>query len=459
MPQLTFFLPFFLAFFVFFQALATDAPSQTQATATSQPVTPSTLQPQTNASVVLHKSASAVVNIEVERINRQALATNSAGANDGIAMETEFRFGSGFFVDHHGYIITNEHVVRDVKQVIVRNQDGDEALGTVIGTDPVMDVAVIQTAMPAPAVISLDGSHKPEIGEPVFAIGSSFGLPQSVTYGIVSALHRSISSPLQDFIQTDSAINSGNSGGPLINHRGELLGVNTAIISVRGGNNGVGFAIPTEIVRNIAQQLVTYHDVKPGQIGIHVQTISPSMASALGTSLVKHGVVVTQVLPDTVASSIKLQTKDIITQVNDEPIVSVAQMAAYIYSLRIGSELNITFIRDGKVLQRKTTIPEVATDSDEKTSGVAQGISLTEFKSLQSSGFIKQGLGVLDVVLGSPGWLAGLQVGDLITHVAGNPVTKLADIRSVRLNKPVLVEVLRRDKPVFLVFIPTKVAT
>lgn len=405
---------------------------------------------------VIQKSVAAVVSIEIERIN--GVPSNSTNTPETSQTEAELRFGSGFFIDNNGYIITNEHVVRGVKQVVVRNQDGDEALGVVVGTDPATDVAVIQTNMPAPGIISLASTHEPKVGEPVFAIGSAFGLPQSVTYGIVSALHRSVSNPLQDFIQTDSAINSGNSGGPLINSEGELLGINTAIISVRGGNNGVGFAIPTKIVHNISQQLINFQDVQPGHLGIHVQTVSPAMASALGTGTVKQGVVVTQVLPDSLAANMKIQTKDIITHVNDQPVVSIAQMAVYIYSLRAGSDINITLIRDGKTLQRQSSIVKGESETVTQRGNIVQGVSLTEFRSLQTSGFIQQGLGVLDVTVGSAGWLAGLQAGDLITHVNGKAVIRLADARSIALNKPTLVEVLRRDTPIFLVFNPTKVS-
>ena len=365
-------------------------------------------------------------------------------------------FGSGFFISSDGLILTNAHVIQNAKSIVVRNQDGNEAIAQVVGYDSVLDLAVIQAPMRSSHFLSLDTSIPATVGEPVYAIGSSFGLPQSVTYGIVSALHRSISSPLQDFIQTDSAINQGNSGGPLINQNGQLIGVNTMIIGVQGGNNGVGFAIPVSLAKNVTEQIVQFGSTKPGRLGIHVQNLSQDMAVALGANADTKGVVVTEVIPGSPAQEISLKSKDIITQINGQQLVTAAQLAAEVYSLREGSDISLTIIRNGKSMSVRGQTNEISSPIPKpRSKNILNGVSLVRYDSLNHSGKMVRGVLVQDITQGSPGWLAGLMPGDVILQVGTNKVQSLRDVDQIKSdNKPLLLELIRNHKKVFLVLNP-----
>ena len=311
---------------------------------------------------ILQKSLSAVVTLEVNNLppsnlsNRPDQVPNKYGHSKS--------FGSGFFISKEGLLITNSHVVYDAQSIVIKDRSGNEFIGQIVGLDPLSDIAVIQSSMPTENYIDLETESPVQIGEPVYAIGSAFDLAQSVSYGIVSALHRAISNPLQDFIQTDSAINQGNSGGPLINRKGQLIGVNTMIITTSGGNNGVGFAIPLSIVKNISKQIIEFGHVKPGKLGVHVQNLSSDMALALGNSANTKGVLISDVLVSSAAESLKLQPKDIITKFNDTEIVSSSQLAAKVYSLREGSPSKIDVIRKGKLDIRSTLVKKIGTLMD-----------------------------------------------------------------------------------------------
>ncbi len=418
---------------------------------------PSNFQDSQNApesSIMSHLSSSldAVVSIETE--HPPAIGNDIQNIHPKAIPEIERRFGSGFFIAKSGLLITNAHVVQGSKTIVIRNQNGNEALGYLLGLDPVLDIAVIQTNMRPSHIISLEDRFEAKIGEPVYAIGTAFGLPQSVSYGIVSALHRSISNPLQDFIQTDSAINQGNSGGPLINKQGKLIGVNTMIIGVKGGNNGVGFAIPTSLVRNIAKQIIEHGDIKPAQMGIQIQNTSADMAIALGAPGTT-GVVVTDIASGSPAEKLGLMNKDIIIKLNNHRITSSAQIAALVYSTRTGSDISIDAIRNNKPITLSTTLfaPD---EKKEHSSRVLNGLSLTEFKGINASGKTITGIGVIEVEPGSPGWLAGLIPNDLITQIGDKKIESLNDLKSITPTEPTLVEVIRQNKPGFLVLSPVE---
>ena len=406
---------------------------------------------QTTVSTHLEKSIDAVVSIETE--HNVVIKHHMQHGHQAQVPEFERKYGSGFFISDTGLLVTNAHVVQDAKNIVIRNQNGNEALGFTLGIDPLLDIAVIQTNMRANNYIKLDHVVDAKIGEPVYAIGTAFGLPQSVSYGIVSALHRSISNPLQDFIQTDSAINQGNSGGPLINKQGQLIGVNTMIIGVKGGNNGVGFAIPTMIVRNIVEQITQYGDIKPSQVGIHIQNISADMAIALGSPNTQ-GVVVTEIADNSTASQLGLKTKDIITQINQQKITSSAQIAALVYSMRAGSEITVKGIRDSKPITLTAKLSS-GKDQGNTTQGIFQGLTLTEFNGMNTSGKLIMGVGVIEVETGSPGWLAGLLPNDLIIQIGNTKILTLADLQTIKPTKPVLIEIIRQNKPALLVLTPT----
>lgn len=254
--------------------------------------------------------------------------------------------GSGVVYDTNGHIITNNHVVEGAQQVRVTLPDGQEYDAEVVGVDPRSDVAVLHVDvddLPVPAF----AEETPEVGDPAIAIGSPFGLDGSVTAGVVSATNRTVtgtSTPLVDMIQTDAAINPGNSGGALVNGRGEVMGINTAIISGGGGNDGIGFAIPIGTVRSVADQLIETGEVRHAFLGIQGQDVDPDVAELYGLP-VDRGAVIAEVVPDTPAAEAGLRRGDIITALDDQQIESMTDLVVAIQQHRPGDEVELTVVR------------------------------------------------------------------------------------------------------------------
>jgi putative serine protease PepD len=273
--------------------------------------------------------------------------------------------GSGFVYDREGHVITNQHVVQGASSVSVRFWNGETYDAEVVGTDASTDLAVLDVDAPASVLspLQLGDSSDVQVGDGVVAIGSPFGLDQTVTSGIVSALHRQMTAPneftINDSIQTDAAINHGNSGGPLLNARGRVIGVNAQIESESGGNDGVGFAIPSNTVRSIVSQLVQSGEVEHAYLGVGVQEIPASVAGEL--DLVE-GVAVTQVRPETPAARAGLRAAtgsrvvdgqsyptggDVITALDGEKVTTSAELQSAIDAHKPGDTVSITFVRDG----------------------------------------------------------------------------------------------------------------
>jgi putative serine protease PepD len=273
--------------------------------------------------------------------------------------------GSGFVYDDEGHIVTNQHVVGDASTVSVRLWNGQTYDAEVVGTDASTDLAVLDVDAPASALhpIALADSSDVEVGDAVVAIGSPFGLEQTVTSGIVSALHRTVNAPndfsINDTIQTDAAINSGNSGGPLLNAQGRVIGVNAQIESNSGGNDGVGFAIPSNTVRSIVSQLVADGEVEHAYLGVGVQEIPASVAEELDSV---EGVAVTEVRPDTPADRAGLRAAtgsrlvdgqsyptggDVITAIDGRKVTTPAELQSAIDAKQPGDTVSITYVRDG----------------------------------------------------------------------------------------------------------------
>lgn len=256
--------------------------------------------------------------------------------------------GSGFIVDASGIVVTNNHVVGNARTVTVQLSDGRELRGRVLGRDKQTDLAVVQIEGKDFKAVAWGDSDRARVGDAVFAVGSPFGLGSTVTSGIVSARGREIGAgPYDDFLQVDAAINSGNSGGPLFDASGRVIGVNTAIFSPSGGNVGIGFAIPAAMARQVAQQIVENGHVARGRIGVALQAITPDIARAVDAPDTK-GALIAQVDPSGSAAQSALQQGDIVRRFDGKTIDAPRDLARLVAAAKAGTTVKATVLRDGK---------------------------------------------------------------------------------------------------------------
>src|ERR1700737_1688069 len=271
--------------------------------------------------------------------------------------------GSGVIVDaKNGYIITNHHVVENASEITITLLDNRSFSAKVIGSDEGADIAVLQAKQPNLIAMALGDSTRLEVGDYVVAIGNPFGLQHTVTAGIVSALGRTGINPdgYEDFIQTDASINPGNSGGALVNLRGELIGINTAILSRSGGNIGIGFAIPVNMAHSVMDQLVKYGSVKRGLLGVSMYTVTPDIAQSLGLANAQ-GALVSQVVDGSPAEKAGIHTGDVITSINGQPVKSNGELRNAIGLMRVGDKVEIGLVREGKPLHVTAVIADTST--------------------------------------------------------------------------------------------------
>jgi Do/DeqQ family serine protease len=270
--------------------------------------------------------------------------------------------GSGVIVDAaHGYVLTNAHVVENATRIEVTTKDNRRFRARLIGQDPDTDIAVLQIPADGLTAVPFGDSSRLQVGDFVLAIGNPFGLGQTVTSGIVSALGRSGLGieGYEDFIQTDASINPGNSGGALANLRGQLVGINTAILAPGGGNIGIGFAVPIDMAREVMDQLLRYGQVRRGRIGVAIQDLSPDVAQALGTRLTE-GAVIARVEPDSPAERAGLKPADIVVAVNGAPVRNATDLRNSIGLARIGEEVRLSVYRDGRERNLDVRVAQVA---------------------------------------------------------------------------------------------------
>jgi len=267
--------------------------------------------------------------------------------------------GSGVIVSAEGYVLTNHHVIRGADQIQVALRDGRETLAEVVGTDPESDLAVLRIELDDLPVIELTDSTKVAIGDVALAIGNPFGVGQTVTMGIISATGRSHLglNAYEDFIQTDAAINPGNSGGPLINPAGAMVGINTAIFSRSGGSQGIGFAIPTNLARNILKELVTQGRVIRGWLGVEAQELNPELAASFGLQAPR-GVIIAGVVPGGPADQAGLKPGDVLLSIEGRPILDARETMSDIAAVEPGDSLPLTVVRDGEKLQLTVEVGE-----------------------------------------------------------------------------------------------------
>ena len=352
--------------------------------------------------------------------------------------------GSGFFIDiNKGYIITNNHVVQGADEIQLKLANGETKVGKVVGRDPNTDVAVVKVKdedfnRKGLEALSLASSDELEVGDFVVALGAPFGLEASLSFGVVSALGRGSLdiAKIGNFIQTDAAINPGNSGGPLIDMKGQAIGLNTAIYSRSGAYNGIGFAVPSSLVRTIAEQLINSGHIRRGYLGVYLQPLDDELRSSLNLpSSLKGGALVARVAPTGPAAKAGLEAGDFVAEVNGAGIKSPSDITTTIGLMKPGSKAELGFYRDGK--RRTTTItvaqhpddaqanenaPEGSESSSSKTILGLKVTSVSKKLQDQYSFESKTGAVVTSVERGSPADRAGLRPGDVVLKANNKPV-------------------------------------
>jgi serine protease Do len=386
-----------------------------------------------------------VVTILVHKNAGHAAAGHGAAAGASKATQA---YGSGFIIEPSGLIATNYHVVQDAWEIEVGFHDGTRALAHLVRATQLVDVALIKVDVghPLPA-LSWGDSDRLQVGDRVFAMGDALGVGISVSGGLVSALHRNIeASPYDDFIQTDAAINHGNSGGPLFNTKGEVVGINTALLSPTNGSSGLGFAIPSRSSQIIIDRLTRYGWLRPGYIGVKIEEVTPDMGLALGMAQAE-GSVVANIQPDSPAEAAGLRVGDVIVSLNNAAPSDERALLRTIATTPIGQELTISLWRDGKPATLTLTVkewpraawdkldPPIAMAGTEPAVPLDLGITLAALTGAERAALplpLRQtGLKVTGVATGSDAAQRGLAAGDIILRVQDKPIKGVADMRAV----------------------------
>lgn len=335
--------------------------------------------------------------------------------------------GSGVIIDaEKGYIVTNNHVIREADEIQITLKDGRQIEATKIGADESSDIALLQVDAKNIEEVNIADSDKLRVGDFAIAIGSPFGLGQTVTSGIVSALGRSglNADNFEDFIQTDAAINSGNSGGALINLRGDLIGINTAIIGPNGGNVGIGFAIPSNMVKNLVDQIIEFGEVRRGVLGVSGRSVTGEFAQAMELEGAQ-GAFVEQVVEDSAAQNAGIEAGDVITKVNGKKIKSFSELRGKIGSIGAGNEVKLSVIKANGKEKVYPVVLKKAESANVEPASIHRMLEGAELEN-NSKGF---GVTVKSVEEESPASMIGLRNGDIITGVNRKRVKNIAELR------------------------------
>jgi serine protease Do len=374
--------------------------------------------------------------------------------------------GSGFIIDPSGLIVTNDHVIEHAHSVKVTLADNTTLEGSVVGRDPRSDLALVRVkaARPLP-IVEWGNSDAAEVGDWLMVIGNPYGLGGSVTAGIVSARGRNIDAgPYGDYLQTDAAINRGNSGGPVFNMAGQVIGVSTVIFSPNGGSVGIGFATPASLARPIVEALRRDGRVVRGFIGVEIQEMSPDLAEAMGMKS-SFGALVADVTEKSPAADARIRSGDVITRINGTAIPDPKQLQRIVSSLPIGREAPITVLRDGRemtVAVRIARMPEkldLADSGDADAPPVARNASAIQGMTLVPTDAVKRdaaykpkqsGVMVLDVEPDSPAANVGIDPGDVLVEIDKKPAVRVPDVAAqlkaaARNGRKVLVQLVDRD--------------
>ncbi|OOS02041.1 serine peptidase [Canicola haemoglobinophilus] len=410
-------------------------------------------QPLPSLAPMLQKVLPAVVSIAVEGKQKSTSSFNneipeefrrffgdSFGGFEGFGSRSPRNFrgiGSGVIIDaEKGYALTNNHVIDQADKITVKLEDGREFKAKVVGKDEMSDIALIQLENPKNlTAVKMADSDKLRVGDFTVAIGNPFGLGQTATSGIVSALGRSTgsdSSSYENYIQTDAAVNRGNSGGPLVNLNGELIGINTAIISPSGGNAGIAFAIPSNMANSLVKQIIEFGEVRRGLLGIKGGELNADLAKAFNVD-VQQGAFVSEVLPNSAAEKAGIQAGDVITAINGQKLASFAELRAKIATTGAGKEIKLTYLRDGKSKEAKVTLQS----DDESTASAVGNISVLEGAELSNYNQKgTKGVEITDIKSRSLAAQYGLEKGDIIIGVNRHKVENLSELRKILGKKP-----------------------
>jgi Do/DeqQ family serine protease len=408
---------------------------------------------------ILEKAMPSVVNIATTRVNSEPVIEPQRQQNNTIPTEAKrsTNLASGVIVDSDkGYILTNFHVVQGAEEVMITLSDGRNFPAKLIGGDSESDVAVVQIQSEKLQSITLGDSDTLQVGDFVLAIGNPFGLSQSVSSGIVSALGRTDLGieGYEDFIQTDAAINMGNSGGALINIKGELIGINTAILSSAGGNMGIGFAIPINMARNIMQQLIQFGEVRRGLLGVVAQSLTPDLASAFHASKT-HGAIISQIVAESPAADSGLKIGDVVLSINDKPINNASELRNQIGLAAIDSVINLGIERLGKAqtINIKMTDPRTHSTVLSRINPHFAGMEVASFHDIIAAHGEIKGLKLIQVNYGSAAWRAGLRTGDIITSANHQKIATVKDLDSAASKQTdlLLLRVLRGPNASFMI--------
>lgn len=381
---------------------------------------------------MLEKSLPAVVSIQVAGAARQGDTEQDSSA----------RFtgqGSGVIIDAaKGYLLTNAHVINDAQTIRVKLNDGREYNAKTIGSDRSSDIALLQLQDANNLTdIKIADSDALRVGDFTVAVGSPFGLGQTATSGIVSALGRSglNAGGLENYIQTDAAINQGNSGGALLNLKGELIGINTAILALNGGNVGIGFAIPSNLAQRLAQQFIHYGEARRGLLGIRGTELNDDLARAFKLN-VQRGAFISEVLPDSGSAKAGLKAGDVIVQLNHQPLNSFAELRSKISTTEPGENVELGILRAGQPLDVTVTLdaaPKLPVDITTLLPAL-KGVTLNPTPPKESPSEI-----VLEsVAVGSPAAQIGLQKDDVIIGINRETVHTLDDVEKVMKSDPAI---------------------
>ncbi|MGA0289176.1 MAG: Do family serine endopeptidase [Pseudohongiellaceae bacterium] len=365
--------------------------------------------------------------------------------------------GSGVIVDSQsGYVVTNHHVIEQADSIDIQLQDGRVLEASLVGSDESTDIALLQIASEGLTELQFADIDSVHVGDFVVAIGNPFGIGQTVTSGIVSALGRRglNRDHYEDFIQTDAAINRGNSGGALVNMRGELIGINTAIISGNGGSNGIGFAVPVDMVEKVVEHLERDGEVRRGMLGVTISSLTPELKEAIGAGA-EQGAVVTQVLPGSAAEQAGLRVSDVITGIDGHQIESAADLRNIIGLLRRDQQITLSVFRGEALMELSARIGD---DNGVATAAVDfpqtfnyRGAIIAEIGPGEHAS-VTEGVLIDEVRQGSAAWTAGLRQGDAVTAVNRQSISDLNQFRAATEAEPRLkaLTVVRGDQTLLL---------